>query len=99
MVDEGGGVSVVRSLRAWDPCPLASKPLWHTRCSITLVDAFDRDLQEPNQLSMFVQAIMSFYPYLYYNDAKAAKDWLIKICGFEHNITMENTVTLSATLP
>ncbi|CAL8462554.1 g2087 [Coccomyxa elongata] len=33
---------------------------------------------------------MSVCPYLYYNDAKAAKDWMVDVLGFEAGFTVEN---------
>ncbi|KAK9906708.1 hypothetical protein WJX75_006532 [Coccomyxa subellipsoidea] len=36
-----------------------------------------------------IQASMSVCPYLYYNDAKAAKIWLTNVCGFEPGFMKE----------
>ena len=36
-----------------------------------------------------LQASMSVCPYLYYNDAKAAKIWLTNVCGFEPGFMKE----------
>lgn len=36
------------------------------------------------------QAVMSACPYLYYNNAKAAKDWMVDVLGFETGFTVED---------
>lgn len=42
------------------------------------------------QLNAVWQVVMSVCPYLYYNNAKAGKDWMVDVLGFEAGFSVEN---------